>query len=75
MLIGPRFDQLLLDQLHQGGFCICCSKADGESATLTVVMHRESDTELTDQTAASDWSDWLTDQTGLPDGSDQSSID
>src|SRR6185437_15951304 len=57
VFIRPGLNRLRLDQFHQGGFCLCSPKADGESATLTFVMQQGNDTELTGQTGAPDWSD------------------
>ena len=61
MFIRPGLDRLRLDQFHQGGFCLCSPKADGESATLTSVMQQGNDTEPTGQTGAPDRSNakWL----------------
>ena len=71
MFIRPGLDRLRLDQLNQGGFCLCSPKANGESATLTSMMQQGNDIEPTSQTASSDRSDRPkpTGQTGASDRS------
>jgi len=77
VFIRLGLDQLRLDQLYQGRFCLCSPKADGESATLTSMMQQDNDTEPTGQTATSDRSDrpGPTGQIGESDRSDRSYVE